>query len=212
MKKLLPLFIGIFVAALAAGAGFGARRAQLIAAVVAADSATLASAESGDTTSVGMGVAVNADSIHGDDMLADSASADSSGRSYVLGASDDPAGAARAAAAADGGRAAPASDLAAAVTVPTEAAATAAAPVAAAAPTTSADIAPAVTVRRLAKIFGTMAPRDAAKVLAELGDDDVHTLISYLSDRQAAAVMGSIPPERAAKITGMTMRLARENP
>ena len=212
MKKLLPLFIGIFVAALAAGAGFGARRAQLIAAVVAADSVALASAEEADTTDVAMGVDMSVDSIHGDSTLAASANADSSGRTYVLGASDDPAGAARAAAAADGGRAAPASDLAVAATGPTATAATAAAPVAAASRAASTDTTPTVTVRRLAKIFGTMAPRDAAKVLAELGDEDVRTLIAYLSDRQAAAVMGSIPPERAAKITGMTMRLARETP
>lgn len=218
MRPLLPLFAGVFAAALAAGAGFGVRRAQLMAAPLA-DSVALAHAVGTDTAGTGTagadstsrgagaGIAALTDSLAADTTT----HGDSIGGAYVLGASDDPAGAARAALAAEGMLATGTSDgtgrtegaLAAAGTAPSGSVAPAVRP-------STGDAAPTVSVRRLAKIFGTMAPRDAAKVLAQLGDDDVQTLMAHLSDRQAAAVMGSIPPERAAKITGSTLRIARE--
>ncbi len=65
--------------------------------------------------------------------------------------------------------------------------------------------------RRLAKIFGAMRPQEAARVLEQMDDSDVKTILNYLGDRQAAAILGSFRPERAAGISRLTMRSARSS-
>lgn len=54
---------------------------------------------------------------------------------------------------------------------------------------------------RLAKIFGAMAPKDAAKVLDQMTDGDIRAILAMMSDRQAAAILSTLPAARAASIT-----------
>ena len=211
MNRIILVFLGVMAATLAGGAGFGFRRAQLLTAY-STDSAATADSTRADSTHSATADSAGSPAGHGADVtpLAPVDSALPRG----LGAADDPAGAARAAAAAESamvtrgaaGLASPAS-----MALPTgdgeTAAQTDAAP-----PVRDSAAAPRVPVQRLAKIFGSMSPRDAAKVLVQLDNRDVQLLIGYLSDRQAAAILGSIPPERAAQITGSTLRAARDLP
>lgn len=53
---------------------------------------------------------------------------------------------------------------------------------------------------RLAKLFAAMPAKDAARVLEQMDDAEIETVLSYLRDRQAAAILGSLPTERAAGI------------
>lgn len=62
--------------------------------------------------------------------------------------------------------------------------------------------------RRLAKIFATMGPKDAARVLAQMTDHDVEIILGLLSDRQAAAILINLPPPRAAVLSHVQPRLA----
>ncbi len=64
--------------------------------------------------------------------------------------------------------------------------------------------------RRLAKIFGNMAPRDAAKVLEQMSDADIRTILSMMGDRQAAAVLTALPAARAAAISKGAVKAAPE--
>jgi len=198
MKKLLPLFVGIFAAALAAGAGFGYRRAQLIAemqlAAIAADS------------SKGQELAVDSSATDSTQAIAGDSATVGEDVPRVLGASDDPVGAARAAESSIAAMTVDSGAVAEAVASPTEQAPQPKVATTAAATHASADSTPTVPVRRLAKIIGGMPPRDAAKVLSGLQDDELRALLAYLSDRQASAIMSAIPPERAAQIASSTMR------
>ncbi len=54
---------------------------------------------------------------------------------------------------------------------------------------------------RLAKIFGAMQSKDAARVLEQMTDADVRFILALMSDRQAAAILTSFPAARAATIT-----------
>lgn len=54
---------------------------------------------------------------------------------------------------------------------------------------------------RFAKIFSTMAPKDAAKILEQMNDNDVRTILSKVSDKQAAAILVAFPAARAAAVS-----------
>jgi len=54
---------------------------------------------------------------------------------------------------------------------------------------------------RLGRIFASMQPREAAKVLEQMDDRDVVRILGMLQERQAAAVLASLPPPRAAAIS-----------
>ncbi len=69
-------------------------------------------------------------------------------------------------------------------------------------------IGPDLQQRRLAKIFGAMQPKEAAQVLEQMEDADVRTILSYLPERQAAAVLGNFSAARAARISSATLRAA----
>ncbi len=60
--------------------------------------------------------------------------------------------------------------------------------------------------RKLAKVFGAMQARDAARVLEQMGDGDVRTLLASLSNKQQAAILGTFPTQRAATIMRATLR------
>ena len=65
-------------------------------------------------------------------------------------------------------------------------------------------------VRRIGRIFAAMSPREAAKVLQQLDDNDVTTIVSSLTEKQAAASLQAFPPERAAAISRGTLRAAQQ--
>ena len=54
---------------------------------------------------------------------------------------------------------------------------------------------------RLAKIFGAMQAKDAARVLEQMSDTDIRLILALMSDRQAAAILSALPAARAATIT-----------
>ena len=55
--------------------------------------------------------------------------------------------------------------------------------------------------RRLAKFFGSMQAREAARVLEKMTDPEVETILAQLSDREAASILSNLTPERAAQIS-----------
>jgi hypothetical protein len=65
---------------------------------------------------------------------------------------------------------------------------------------------PGASERRLAKIFSSMSPKDAAKVLVNMEDGDVKVILGYLGNRQAAAILGSFPPARAAELSRLALK------
>lgn len=56
-------------------------------------------------------------------------------------------------------------------------------------------------VRGLAKIFGTMKPKDAAKLMENLDDKLVMSIVSTLTPDEAAAVLALMDVKKAAKIS-----------
>jgi len=54
--------------------------------------------------------------------------------------------------------------------------------------------------KRLAKVFAAMQPRDAARVLTQMDDGDVQTILASLNGKQQAAILGNFPAPRAAKL------------
>jgi len=65
---------------------------------------------------------------------------------------------------------------------------------------------------RLAKVFRTMQPRDAAKVLEKLDDAEVGAMLGLLPDRQVAGVLTNLPADRAAALSRTAMRTGRSLP
>ncbi len=65
---------------------------------------------------------------------------------------------------------------------------------------------------RLGRIFASMQPREAAKVLEQMDDRDVVRILGMLQERQAAAVMASLPPPRAAAISRSGLGLEEGGP
>jgi hypothetical protein len=58
---------------------------------------------------------------------------------------------------------------------------------------------------RMAKIFGAMKAPDAAKVLQNLDDLEVRAILSHLTDRKAAEILGNFEPERAAALSRLVL-------
>jgi hypothetical protein len=56
-------------------------------------------------------------------------------------------------------------------------------------------------LRRISRIFAAMAPREAARVLQQLDNPDIISIVGALTEKQAAAVLMAMPPERAALIS-----------
>jgi flagellar motility protein MotE (MotC chaperone) len=86
-------------------------------------------------------------------------------------------------------------------------------PPAAPAPTATTGAAPADTLqrtqlRRLSRIFAAMSPREASRVLQQLDDTDVISIVGSLTEKQAAAVLMAMPPDRAAVISRGSLRRA----
>ena len=63
------------------------------------------------------------------------------------------------------------------------------------------DTANRLAPRRLAKFFGSMQAREAARVLEKMTDPEVETILAQLSDREAASILSNLTPERAAQIS-----------
>lgn len=55
--------------------------------------------------------------------------------------------------------------------------------------------------REVAKILITMKPKAAAEIIAKLTDDEVETIVRQLNAKQVAALLGSLPQERAAMLS-----------
>lgn len=51
-----------------------------------------------------------------------------------------------------------------------------------------------------AKLLEAMPPEDAAKILANLTDEETKELLRYVKARQAAKIIASIQPDRASKL------------
>ncbi len=60
--------------------------------------------------------------------------------------------------------------------------------------------------RRLAKVFTSMEAKQAAKVLANMTDGDVHVILGYVGPRQAATILAEMPPERVANLSKIAMQ------
>lgn len=63
-----------------------------------------------------------------------------------------------------------------------------------------------VTGKRIAKVFGAMQALDAARVLEQMDDADVRTILASLNNKQQAAILGTFPTQRAATIMRATLR------
>ena len=51
-----------------------------------------------------------------------------------------------------------------------------------------------------AKVLEAMPPENAAKILANLSDDESRELLKYVKTRQAAKILAAIQPERASRL------------
>lgn len=60
--------------------------------------------------------------------------------------------------------------------------------------------------KKLAKIFGTMKPADAASVLAQMSDSDVTAILQQMNDRLAGPILGALAPKRAAALSEAVLR------
>lgn len=67
------------------------------------------------------------------------------------------------------------------------------------APVTSAPLDTAA-FRQLAKIFTSMKPSDAVRIMDHLSDADVEGVLRHLQPRASAQLMAALPPERAAAL------------
>lgn len=64
----------------------------------------------------------------------------------------------------------------------------------------------ALTSAELAKLFASMQARDAAKVLEQMDDFEVQVILGALGNREAAAILANLSPERAAVISRAVIR------
>jgi len=60
--------------------------------------------------------------------------------------------------------------------------------------------------RRLAKVFTSMDPKQAAKVLDHMTDGDVQIILGYVGTKQAALIMSSMAPERVATLSKLQLQ------
>jgi len=58
-------------------------------------------------------------------------------------------------------------------------------------------------IARLAKLFETMKPKDAAAVMAGLPDNTLAPLVKLVSTRKMSPIMAQLPPDRAGALTVM---------
>jgi hypothetical protein len=63
-------------------------------------------------------------------------------------------------------------------------------------------------VRRLARVFAQMNPREAAPVLSSLSDAEVRVILMQLAERTVAEILSNMEPERAARLTRLLIRAA----
>ncbi|MEP7344001.1 MAG: hypothetical protein ABI877_01980 [Gemmatimonadaceae bacterium] len=63
--------------------------------------------------------------------------------------------------------------------------------------------------KRISKIFAAMPPKDAAKVLVQMDDADVHLILDALGEKQAAAILQNFPADRLAAFTKAAIRGSR---
>ena len=66
--------------------------------------------------------------------------------------------------------------------------------------------------RRLAKLFGSMQAREAARVLENMSDGEVEVILAQLGDREAASILSNLTPERAAQISQVVISGVRSSP
>lgn len=64
-------------------------------------------------------------------------------------------------------------------------------------------------VGQLARLFGAMSARDAAKVLVGLDQSDAHLVLSAMDNRRAAEILANFPPERATELSRLILRSGR---
>lgn len=77
------------------------------------------------------------------------------------------------------------------------------------APVGQAGVSPDTVVgKKLAKVFGAMQAKDAARVLQQMDDGDVQAILASLSNKQQAAILETFPTQRAATIMRATLRNA----
>ncbi len=67
----------------------------------------------------------------------------------------------------------------------------------------------ALTSAELAKLFASMQARDAARVLEQMDDFEVQVILGALANREAAAILSNLSPERAAVISRAIIRSER---
>jgi len=60
---------------------------------------------------------------------------------------------------------------------------------------------PKMEPARLAKVFATMQAREAARVLEHLNDGEIQVILAGVGNREAAAILSNMTPERAAVIS-----------
>ncbi len=65
---------------------------------------------------------------------------------------------------------------------------------------------PSTGTVKLGKIFGAMPARDAAKVLEQLNDTEVHEILATLPAKLAGGIMQHLPPARAAAVSKLAMK------
>jgi hypothetical protein len=54
--------------------------------------------------------------------------------------------------------------------------------------------------KAMAKVFESMEPASAARIMRDIPDDDVRRIILTLKKRQAAKILSALDPDRAARI------------
>ncbi|MBK8250686.1 MAG: hypothetical protein IPK85_25300 [Gemmatimonadetes bacterium] len=69
---------------------------------------------------------------------------------------------------------------------------------------------PAPGSDKMGKIFGAMPAKDAARVLEQLSDPEVHDILRALSDKQAAGILQFLPAARAAAISKLALKGGHE--
>jgi hypothetical protein len=60
--------------------------------------------------------------------------------------------------------------------------------------------------QRIARVFASMAPKDAAKVLEQMSDPDVATILGNLSEKQIALILARLPAPRVAALSKLGLR------
>lgn len=68
------------------------------------------------------------------------------------------------------------------------------------------------TLNRLSKIFSEMKPGEAADVLSYLSDAEIERVLLGIRERDAAAILAQLEPERAAAVSRRVLRNGRPSP